>query len=68
MPPIPTLPFWSIVNILAPVEDATANGLSPPRPCTKKVKLDDVALIPVEVPLSMRVDVPSVLAVIQRVA
>ena len=51
-----------------PVEDATLNGLTPERPCTLKVTVDDVALIPATVPLSRRVEVPSVVAESQRVA
>jgi hypothetical protein len=58
------------VNIEAPVEDATLNGLSTVvvDDCTLKAKVDDVALTPVTTPLSMIVEVPSVVAVSQRVA
>lgn len=66
--PIPTLPFWRIVNSDVPVDEATLNGLVEGRPCTLNEKVDDVALIPATVPLSRRDEVPSVVAVSQRVA
>jgi hypothetical protein len=65
--PIPTFPFWRIVKSDVPVEEATLNGLTPAAPCTLKVTVEDVALIPATVPLSRRVDVPRVVAVSQRV-
>ena len=51
-----------------PVEEATLNGLVEGAPCTLKVKEDEVALIPVTIPLSIKVDVPRVVGVNQRVA
>ena len=66
--PIPTLPFWMIERSDVPVEDATLNGLTPAFPCTLKVTVDEVALIPVTAPSSKRVEVPRVVVVSQRVA
>ena len=68
--PIPTFPLARIVNIDTPVEEATLNGLSAEEVelCTLKVNVDEVALIPSTAPLSMSVDVPSVVEVSQRVA
>ena len=68
--PIPMFPFWRIVNIDTTVDDATLNGLSAVvvELCTLKAKVDDVALIPATVPLSKSVEVPTVVAVSQRVA
>ena len=51
-----------------PVDDATLNGLTPAAPCTLKVTVDEVALIPATVPLSRSVEVPRVVVVNQRVA
>ena len=51
-----------------PVDDATLNGLTPAPPCTLKVIVDEVALIPATVPLSRMREAPRVLAVTQRVA
>jgi len=68
VPPIPTLPLLRTVRIVAPVEDAIANGLTPDAPCTLKVTVDEVALIPATVPLSRSVEVPRVVVVSQRVA
>jgi hypothetical protein len=66
--PTPMLPFCRIVKSCVPVEDATENGLTPPRPCTLKVIVAEVALIPAIVPLSIRVEVPRVVADSHRVA
>jgi hypothetical protein len=68
--PIPTNPFLRIVNIETPVEEATLNGLSAVEvdDCTLKENKDDVALIPVTVPLSKNVEVPTDVADNQRVA
>lgn len=66
--PTPTFPFWRIVKSCVPVDDATENGFTPARPCTLNDTVDDVALIPATVPLSIRVEVPRVVAVNQRVA
>lgn len=66
--PIPILPFCRIVKSCVPVDDATENGLTPPRPCTLKVMVDEVALIPATVPLSTKVEVPRVVADSHRVA
>jgi hypothetical protein len=68
--PTPTFPLDRIVNIDAPVEDATLNGLRAVEvdDCTLKAKVDEVALIPATTPLSRRVEVPRVVAVNQRVA
>jgi hypothetical protein len=70
VPPIPTLPLASTVKSEAPVEEATLNGLrlDVDVACTLKAKLDDVALIPANTPLSTSVEVPRVLFVSQRVA
>jgi hypothetical protein len=59
-----------MVNIEAPVDEATLNGLSTVEVelCTLKAKVEEVALIPVTVPLSIRVEVPKVVEVNQRVA
>ena len=43
------------------------NGLTPDEPCTLKVIVEEVALIPATVPLSMKSPVPSVVAESQRV-
>ncbi len=66
--PIPTFPLARIVKRLVPVDDATLNGSIPAEPFTLKVTVDDVAFTPSTVPLSIRVDVPRVLDVNQRVA
>ena len=68
--PIPTFPLAKIVKSDTPVEEATLNGLSPVDValCTLSVKVEDVALIPSTVPLSIRVEVPTVVEVSQRVA
>jgi hypothetical protein len=66
--PIPTFPFWRIVKSDVPVEDATLNGSVPALPCTLNVYEEDVALIPNTVPLSIRVEVPSVVGVSHLVA
>jgi hypothetical protein len=68
VPPIPMLPFARTVKILAPVEEDTINGLVPAVPLRLKVTVDDVALIPSTVPLSMSVEVPRVVGESQRVA
>jgi hypothetical protein len=66
--PIPVFPFARILNILVPVDEATVNGeLLPAVPCTLNVIVDDVALIPDTVPLSRKVEVPTVVAESQRV-
>jgi hypothetical protein len=67
VPPIPTLPFWSTESIVAPVEDAITNGLVPAVPWRLKVTVDEVALTPETVPLSIKRPVPIVVAVNQRV-
>jgi hypothetical protein len=53
-----------------PVDEATLNGLSgvEVEDCTLNAKLDDDALIPSTVPLSISVEVPTVDEVNQRVA
>ena len=68
--PTPIFPFASTVNIDTPVEDATLNGLSADEvdDCTLNAYVDDVALIPATTPLSRSVEVPTVVAVNQRVA
>ena len=65
--PIPTFPFWRMVNSDVPVEDATLNGFCVPLPWMLNVVADDVALIPATVPLSIDTPVPSVVEVSQRV-
>ena len=52
--PIPTFPFPRMVKSAAPVDEATVNGFTPPVPCTRKVLVEVVALIPATVPLSLR--------------
>ena len=54
--------------MLAPVDDAIAKGLRPEDPRRLKVTADEVAPMPATTPLSMRVDVPTVVAVNHRVA
>lgn len=68
--PTPMFPPAKIVNIDTPEEDATLNGLSGDDvdDCTLKVKDEEDALIPRTEPLSIKVEVPRVLAVNQRVA
>jgi hypothetical protein len=66
--PIPMFPFWRIVKSCVPVDDATENGLTPALPCTLKEIVEEVALIPATTPLSIRDEVPSVLADTHRVA
>ena len=65
--PIPTLPFWRMVKSEVPVDDATLNGFKPDEPCTLKVMVEEVALTPATVPLSIKSPVPSVVAESQRV-
>jgi hypothetical protein len=65
---IPTLPFWRMVKSDVPVDDATLNGLVEGFPCTLKENDDEVALIPVTVPSSMRLEVPRVVAPRNRAA
>jgi hypothetical protein len=57
---IPIFPLDSTVKKEDPDEDATLNGLTVGDACTLKEKVEDVALIPSTVPLSKRVEVPSV--------
>ena len=68
--PIPMFPLDTIVKSEAPVEDATLKSarLEVEVACTLKTYEDEVALIPVNTPLSMSVDVPRVVAESQRVA
>ena len=68
--PIPMLPPARTVKSDCPVEDATLNGLSgvDVELCTLRAKLDEDALTPRTTPLSMRVEVPTVVEVSQRVA
>ena len=68
--PMPTLPLARILRNEVPEEDATLNGLrlDVEVACTLKTNDDDVALIPVKTPLSISVEVPSVVDVSQRVA
>ncbi len=63
-------PLARIVKRDVPVDDATLNGLRLEVEVARTLKTndEDVALTPVKTPLSMSVDVPRVLAVIQRVA
>ncbi len=63
-----SLPSWVSARREVPVDDATLNGLVPALPCMLKEYDDDVALIPATVPLSRSDEVPSVVAVNQRVA
>ena len=64
--PIPTLPFARTVKSDVPVEDATLNGFCVPLPCILYVTVEDVALIPETVPLSIEIPDPSVVEVSQR--
>ena len=59
-----TFPFESTEKSEAPDDEATLNRLilDVDVACTLNTYEDDVALIPVTVPLSMKVDVPSVVA------
>jgi hypothetical protein len=68
--PIPTFPPASIEKYEALDDDATLKIVfeDPEVPRTLKVMVDDVALTPRTVPLSMRVEVPRLVAVSQRVA
>ena len=68
--PTPMFPLDRIVKSDTPDEDATLNGLrgDDVDDCTVKAKVDDVALIPVTAPLSIKVEVPRVVEVNQRVA
>ena len=68
--PTPTFPLASTVNSEVPVEDATLNGLRGEEVelCTLRANDDDDALTPNTVPLSIRVEVPTVEADSQRVA
>ena len=68
--PTPMLPFERMVKSDTPVDDATLNGLSGDdvELWTLRVKVDEVALIPSTVPLSIKVEVPNVEEVSQRVA
>jgi hypothetical protein len=66
--PTPTLPLERMVKNEEPVEDATLNGLRLPAPCTFRLNDDEEALTPRTDPLSIIVDVPSVVGVSQRVA
>ena len=68
--PIPTFPFARTLKNDVLVDEATLkiSLVEPATPRTLKVTVDDVALTPSTVPLSIRVDVPRVVAVSQRVA
>jgi hypothetical protein len=68
--PTATVPPARTARSDAPDDDATWNGLRLEVLVarTLNTKLDEVALIPVNTPLSMSVDVPSVVAESQRVA
>ena len=66
--PRPRLPLPKRVRSCVPEEEATANGFTPGLPCTLKLKVEDVALIPATVPLSKSDDVARVVAVNHRVA
>ena len=66
--PIPIFPLPRTVRSCVPEEEATANGFTPGLPCTLKLKVEDVALIPATVPLSRSDDVARVVAVNHRVA
>lgn len=68
--PTPMFPPAKIVNIDTPEEDATLNGLIGDEvdDCTLKVKDEEDALIPRTEPLSIKVEVPRVFEVNQRVA
>ena len=68
--PIPTLPLERTVRKDCPDEDATLNGLiaDVEALCTLRAKDDEDALTPSTVPLSIRVEVPSVEEVSHLVA
>ena len=68
--PTPMFPLARIVKSDTPVEEATLNGLRADdvEDCTLKAKLEEDALTPRTVPLSIRVEVPTVDEVNQRVA
>jgi hypothetical protein len=66
--PTPTLPFCSIEKREVPVEDATLNGLVPALPCTLRVTVEEEALTPSTVPLSMSLDAVTVVVVSHLVA
>jgi len=68
--PTPIFPLASIVKKETPVDDATLNGfrLEVEVACILKAKVEDVALTPVTVPLSKKVEVPKVVVLSQRVA
>ena len=65
--PMPTFPFALILKSEVPVLDATLNeSLEPALPCTLKVMVDDVALMPAKVPLSRKRPVASDVAPVNR--
>ena len=68
--PTPMFPLASMVKRDCPVEDATLNGLRivEEELCTLRAKLEEDALTPRTTPLSIKVEVPTVLDVSQRVA
>ena len=66
--PTPTVPLARTVRRDAPEEDATLSGLMPGFPCTLRLNDEDEALTPSTVPLSIRVEVPTVVADNHRVA
>lgn len=67
---IPMFPLERIVNIATPEEDATLNGLRivDVEDCTLRANNEEDALTPRTVPLSIKVEVPRVFEVSQRVA
>jgi hypothetical protein len=57
-----------MVKMLTPVLDATLKGLRAPVPCTLKATVEEEALTPTTIPLSMRVEVARVEEVSHLVA
>jgi hypothetical protein len=57
---IPKLPPGVTVKIVAPVEELIWKGLREPVPWMSKETVEDVALIPVTVPLSIIMEAPVV--------
>ena len=58
--PMPKLPLEETIISLIPVEEAMANGSRVPVPLMLKAIVEDVALIPATVPLSISTPVPKV--------
>jgi hypothetical protein len=63
-----TLPSEETWNTEEPEEEATLNGFKVPVPCTLKETVEEEALTPTTEPLSIKVDVASVVEFNQRVA